>query len=212
MRYHILTGEQLNENYIGQIHELDKRAYTKENSGELNTMILRHKMNEKTFICVADENNKIIAYINFFPVSYSLYDYLINKATTSVDDEIAIYDYIDENLCYSFCKKEKPVNNIFILSVVNMKSKNTIEAINKNKILTKDEEIDCKIVSSLLQNAFHQYLNSLELNGFYIKTILAVTVSKSGQDFAKRNGLKKIKEFSDKNILYEKKGGFLENV
>lgn len=183
--YGLIFGQDMNENHLKQVYDIDCRNYKMEYQGYFDNYIKRHTLNKNTFVCVTNEHGEIVAYINFFPISDKLTEYILNSGDTIVDDDLATTNYLDETLQYTKCSKSDPRNNIFILSVVN-----------------DVHGPDKKQVSIILQVAFKHYLKSLEKDGYAISKIFGTTVTDAGRRFASRLGLKEYRKMNEEEIVY----------
>ncbi len=186
LNYNLSFGYTLNIEDLKQIYALDEQVYSSKYVGSFSNIVQRFDKNNDTFVCVRDATtNKIGAYVNFFPISDTLSDFILNDTEVIVDDEIGVDGGIDEALVYS---RERE-NNIFILSVVN-----TFHSLD---------------ASVLLQRGFVDYLVFLEtFKSFRIGKIIAITISDGGRKWCSRMQLRPVRNIKDNSIIYAKEKGF----
>ena len=148
------------ENFIEDVYEIDKETYSPELCGVKENMYKRYAACKESFLFVYDDD-KIAAYINFFPVSDA-----VNKVMTDrndlhmYDDDITADDIPDWRMD---CK-----NHIFVLSVVVCPEYRKGEAI------------------ILLSNALLNFFREKRAAGYEIGSISGYAVSVGGVKFLKR--------------------------
>lgn len=188
MEYKILTGEQFNEDFLEKVMEIDSECYAGEYVGELANMQTRYRKNQKSFVCVMDQE-KLVGYINFFPVIDELWDDIVKTGMYIRDDDIKPEEVAD------FCKGE--AHNLYILSVA-------IREEYRNK---RENE---KPVVKILTDAFIAYLNELQNDGYIINAIAGTAVSDGGKKFLRNCMFSERRRLNDGNIVYVCEEEYLE--
>lgn len=134
-------------------------------------MVDRYKVEPRQFICIEDEENgRLAGYINFIPCTDALYKDIRYDTEIIRDDDIEPEE---------MSKWQNGDNNIFVISVA-----------------TAPEYRD-SIVIRLLTDAWIDYLNNMNDDGYRIKTITAIVVSPDGRKFLNRM------HFVDERVLKE---------
>lgn len=190
MEYKILTGENLNEDFLEKIMEVDRECYSGEYVGELANMQARYRANKKSFVCVMD-GDRVAGYINFFPVVDELWKDIVETGMYIRDDDIAAEEVKD------FCKGEG--HNLYILSV----------AI-REKYRNKGN--NGKPVVKILTDAFIAYLNELQKEGYLINAIAGTAVSSGGKKFLRNCMFSERRRLNDNNIVYICEDEYLEKL
>lgn len=186
MEYHILTGEEFNIDFLPQIMALDAQCYAQEYVGELAMMEERYLRNKRSFVCVMD-GERLVGYINFFPVQDALWEEIVETGQHIRDDDIRG----DEMADYS----AKDPNRLFIISVVISPDYRS----DKNAVIT-------------LTNGFADYLNRLEAEGYPIDAISATAVSEDGMKFLRTRNFRLYREIEDENKVYVCDGIYLRKL
>lgn len=180
MDFRVLIGDDMNRNDLDKIFELDKKVYGPigEKAGEdfvgtIDNMVDRFTHNKRTFVCLLDEQDNIAGYINFLPLIDNVWNDIINGSKKNDEDEEIIWD---DNLSHNEVLSEYiknteenseivKHNNLFIISVV------------------IDEKYRGRETVSQLTNAFVNYLNELEKEGYGINAISGIAITSDGEKF-----------------------------
>lgn len=165
--YYVLTGEDINKDFLNKIYELDKICYAE--PGILINTEKRFEKEKRQLVCVMKED-VLAGYMEFFPVTDKLYNEIIYTCNEIRDDDIEPFEI------ETFSKNKS--NNIFIISIVTSPKFRDGETI---KILT---------------NEFISYINKLEAQGYKINSISATAISKDGEKFLKRNYFSFVREIN----------------
>lgn len=180
MEYKILTGENINEDFLEKIMEVDRECYAGEYVGELANMQVRYRKNKQSFVCVMD-GERVAGYINFFPVVNGLWNDIVDTGMHIRDDDITADEVAD------FCKGED--HNLYILSVVIREQ-------------YRGKKQGQKPVVKILTDAFIDYLNTLKSDGYGINAIAATAVSDSGKKYLRNCMFGEHRQLKDGNIVY----------
>lgn len=167
--------------FLPKIMEIDALCYEAQYVGELRRMEARYERNPRSFVCITD-GETIAGYINFFPTQPALWKEITQTGMTIRDDDIEpseIADYTAEE------------NNLFIISVAIRPEYRGKQAI------------------TALTDAFIDYLNQLESEGFPIKGISATAVSLDGMRFLSSRMFGLYREIEGGNKVYLCKGDYL---
>ena len=160
MSFKVKNGLSAPVNFIEDVFEIDKMTYSPELCGVKENMYKRYAACKESFILVYDDD-KLAAYINFFPVSDA-----VNKAMTDrnnphmYDDDITAEDIKDWRL-------DNPIH-VFVVSVMVCPE------------YRKDEAI------VLLSNALLDFFRDKKEAGYSIGSISGYAVSGGGVKFLKR--------------------------
>lgn len=190
MEYKILTGENINEDFLEKIMEVDRECYAKEYVGELANMQVRYRKNKQSFVCVMD-GDRVAGYINFFPVVDSLWEDIVDTGMHIRDDDITADEVV------GFCKGED--HNLYILSVVIREQ-------------YRGKKQGQKPVVKILTDAFIDYLNKLQSDGYAINAIAATAVSDGGKKFLRNCMFGERRKLTDGNIVYVCEDEYLEKL
>ena len=190
MEYKILTGEGINEDFLEKIMEVDRECYAKEYVGELANMQVRYRKNKQSFVCVMD-GDLVAGYINFFPVVDSLWEDIVDTGMHIRDDDITADEVVE------FCKGED--HNLYILSVVIREQ-------------YRGKKQGQKPVVKILTDAFIDYLNKLQSDGYAINAIAATAVSDGGKKFLRNCMFGERRKLTDGNIVYVCEDEYLEKL
>lgn len=176
MEYKIRTGEEFDESFLEKIMDIDREVYEAQYVGELVNMQKRYEKEKKSFVCVMD-GEKIIGYINFFPVTATLWEDIVETGMEIRDDDI-LPEEVEE-----FVEGEE--HNLYILSVV-----------------VRQQYRDKKQVIKTLTDGFIDYLNRLKKQGFGIKALAGTAVSGGGRKFLRNCMFGERRELSDGNTVF----------
>lgn len=190
MEYKILTGESINEDFLEKIMEVDRECYANEYVGELANMQVRYRKNKQSFVCVMD-GDRVAGYINFFPVADSLWEDIVDTGMHIRDDDITADEVVE------FCKGED--HNLYILSVVIREQ-------------YRGKKQGQKPVVKILTDAFIDYLNKLQSDGYAINAIAATAVSDGGKKFLRNCMFSERRKLTDGNIVYVCEDEYLEKL
>lgn len=180
MVFKVLKGEDMNRNHLDRIFALDTKVYGPigEKAGEdfvgtIDNMVVRFNHNKKTFVCLMDDQDNLVGYINFVPVTDSVNDDILNGPREGENVREVIWDdNLGPNEIFSEYKKNTENsgkiikhNNLFIISVV------------------IDEAYRGKEAVTELTLAFVDYLNNLEKEGYGINSISGIAITADGEKF-----------------------------
>lgn len=173
---------------LDKVFALDTKVYGTigEKAGEdfvgvIDNMVARFNHNKRTFVCLMDNHDNLVGYINFVPITDSVNDDILNgprkdkngnPLVTGDGHEIIWDDDLgpDEILPEYIKNTEEngkivKHNNLFIISVV------------------IDEAYRGKETVTQLTTVFADYLNILEKEGFGINSISGVAITSDGEKF-----------------------------
>ena len=157
----IKHGENAPKNFIKDVFALDEEGYDEDLCGDISQLEKRTAFLKDSFVLMYVEN-KLIGYVNFFPVSKSLFKELTDQnSKTMRDDDIEPCEMVQWN---------KNKNDVFVISLVIKK-----EFRNSNAII-------------VLGNEFLNYLRDKNNSGYKITSISGAAVSNGGANFLKRFG------------------------
>ena len=180
MNFKVLIGDDMNRNDLDKIFDLDKKVYGPigEKAGEdfvgtIDNMVDRFTHNKRTFVCLLDEQDNLVGYINFLPLTDNVWNDIVNGSKKSSEDKEIIWD---DNLSHNEVLEEYiknteengetvKHNNLFIISVV------------------IDEKYRGRDTVTQLTNAFVDYLNGLEKEGYGINAISGIAITSDGEKF-----------------------------
>lgn len=188
MAFRVLKGEDMNRSYLDKVIALDKKVYGPigEKAGEdfvgtIENMEARFNHNKRTFVCLMDEQDNLVGYINFFPITDKVYDDIVegprkdddgNPVIGEEGHEIIWDDDLGPNeILPEYLKNTEEDgeivkhNNLFIISVV------------------IDEAYRGRDTVTQLTTEFVNYLNVLESEGYGINSISAYAVTADGEKF-----------------------------
>lgn len=243
MGYKVITGDDFGskwEQYLDQIYVLDTRNYKQEFWGEPENMKVRYRQNHRTFVCVVDDlDDKVVAYINFFPVSVPLWQDIVEDSMEILDDEIGnvegrvdIVPYVkakkeltpeEEEEKSLFAKKEaerRAWDEDYIPAAELTDEEDFYddlppEMLNRLFIISivvdKDVRKD-KSIRWMLSKGFIDYLNQLEDEGYHIDAISATAVSAGGKRFLRDHFFNMYREIEDGDVVCVLEGDPLEKM
>ena len=155
------------ENFVEDVFNIDVNTYSAELAGEIEQLYKRTRFCPDTFVLLYEEE-KMIGYINFFPMTKELYQEMMDDNNFSMrDDDIEPFEMQQWD-------KTKE-HDVFIISLV---------------ILPEYRDKEAIVV---LGNAFLDFLRQKNNSGYYIKSLSGSAVSNGGANFLKRFGAKQIK-------------------
>lgn len=159
MSFRIETGLTAAEGFIDDVYEIDKIVYSAQLCGVKENMVKRHKANKDTFLLIYDDDT-LVGYFNFFPVSSQLYDSMVDRKDLSMrDDDIAACD---------ICEWSTQKNNVLILSLA------VLPQYRNQAVIIE------------LSNRFLEFLREKSDSGYPITSICGYAVSLDGVKFLKR--------------------------
>ena len=171
--YTIERSKAFDLKMIEEIFSLDQLVYSEHMAGSIEEDVKRYRKAEDAFI-ILREDERIIAYLCFFPVTDQFYQRIIQDSVMYDNnigpDDIASYE-------------KGQMHHIFIISMV-------IHPEYKGLGLFK------KVIS-----AFKQALKTHHLNKQYIADISGYAVSGAGEHILKSFGAKLIKEVDDEGKI-----------
>ena len=160
-RITIKDGQSAPEGFIEDVFALDEEGYDTDLCGDISQLKKRTEFLKDSFVLMYVED-RLIGYINFFPVSESLFKELTDKNNNVMRD-----DDIEPHEMKHWSTDE---NNVFIISLVIKK-----EFRNSNAIV-------------VLGNEFLNYLRDKNSSGYTITSLSGSAVSNGGANFLKRFG------------------------
>ena len=160
MALKIKTGLTAPNGFIDDVFELDKQVYPAALCGKKENLQSRFEKNNDTFI-LAYDGDRLVGYINLFPISQKLDNELCSKSNDRMRDD----DITPQEVAVWQTEKE---NNVFIISVVISPDYRNGEAI------------------ILLGNGLLSFLREKEAKGYKIASISGSAVSNGGEKFLKR--------------------------
>lgn len=179
MNFKILVGDDMTRNDLDKIFELDKKVYGPigEKAGEdfvgtIDNMVDRFTHNKRTFVCLLDNNDELVGYINFLPLIDEVWNDIVNGSKKEGSKEIIWDDNLSHNeILAEYIKNTEENgkfikhNNLFIISVVIDEKYRGQETVNE---LTK---------------SWVTYLNNLEKEGYGINAISGIAITIDGEKF-----------------------------
>ncbi len=167
------TGLTAPEGFLDGVFALEKIVYDSSLWGKRENLQKRYERNRDSFILVFD-GERVVGYINFFPVSKKIDDDHLNYQSSKMwDDDISPEDITDW----------EDSNNIFIISVV-----------------THPDYRDGEAVKLISRN-FAEFVCKKEAEGKKINSISGAAVSEDGVKFLSRLRAEFYKEL-DHNYQY----------
>lgn len=157
---------------VPDLMNIEKKVYVPEYCGEYESIQARYCKNRDTFILAYDDD-KMIGYLCFLPISQRLYNELINTETFH-DDDISPDDI--ENYHDGV--------NLYLLSIA---------------ILPEYQNSDVIIK---MTSEFSNFVKNKEENGIKFNNIVASAVSEDGEKLLSHLGFNKIKTVEDQYVLY----------
>jgi len=188
--FEVLRGGNFKRRYLEEIMSIDARVYEPRYVGELKNMQARYDAENNSFVAIRTEG-AIVGYINFFPVTDSLWDDITKDGTVIRDDDIRP----DEIRPYTTAAG----NRLFIISVVIL------------------EEYRCRESVVALTDGFIDCLNELEEGGYKIEAIAGTAVSPDGKKFMTQRRFYERREVGDlpggegNDTVFVCEGGMLRN-
>ena len=157
---------------IPVLMEIEKQVYIPAYCGEYESIRARFLKNKDTFVLAYDDN-QMIGYLCFLPISQELYYELINSDTFHDDDILPkdISDYYNGV-------------NLYLLSIA---------------ILPQYQNTDVIIQ---MTNTFSKYLEKKAHNGIIIGNIVASAVTDDGEKFLQNLGFQVLKRLDNQYTLY----------
>ena len=110
MAFRVLKGEDMNRSYLDKVIALDKKVYGPigEKAGEdfvgtIENMEVRFNHNKRTFVCLMDEQDNLVGYINFFPITDKVYDDIV-EGPRKDDDGNPVIGEEGHEIIWKFCR------------------------------------------------------------------------------------------------------------
>lgn len=174
MNLKIRSSKTLNNNFIYDVLELDKIAYSEQLLGSFESVSQRFKKNTDSYI-LAYDNEKLVGYFCFFPVTDNCYKQIL-ETDVLIDDDLT-YDDVE-------CYRKNAQNNIFIISVVISPQYRDGDAI--------------RALSKGLAEFLMQKIN----DGYDITSLIATTVSGDGLKLLNTWNFSKLKDLDEGYQLF----------
>lgn len=177
-RYTIKYSDASTSNdIIYDLMDIEKDVYKESERGHFDSIERRFNRNKEMFVLLYDDD-KLIGYLCFFPITKELHDKILNN-DNFYDDNIAAEDVV------SYDKE----NYIYLISIALYKKYH-------NQGLGKK-----------MMDAFMKKLVEIKHSGYRINDILASAVSMQGERIAKKYGFTvlndKSKQFGYKLMYFE---------
>ncbi|TAH62416.1 MAG: hypothetical protein EWM50_05500 [Gottschalkiaceae bacterium] len=168
----IKYSKDVKENIIQEILDIESAVYDKKYRGTYESIQARYNKNKDTFI-LAYDNNKMIGYLCFLPITDILYDEIIS-ANRFHDDNISA-----ENITNFYDKV-----NLYLISIA---------------IIPAYQDTD---VIKEMTYAFFTLLNDMRERNICINNIIASAVTNDGEKYLIRLGFKQLKSIHDEYTIY----------
>ena len=208
MSYTVITGDTMKKSLIDKVFALDELVYgaiSPDFVGIKENQLKRFARNRRSFVCLM-EGDKLVGYINFFPVVDRLFDQIMGPVTfckddPDDDDEDGYYEEVedpDEILAHYNALSEEPESDIAnVIRYYNtcrdddIMPEEILPEYSRNKgennlfIISVAINPECrgKGTSKQLTDAFIEYLRKLESEGYPINSLSAVCVSPDGERY-----------------------------
>lgn len=168
-KYKVIQTHEFDLEKLKQVYHLDKLVYTEAMAGNIDSDSLRFKKVPESFLLL-QENEKIIAYLCFFPVTDKFFEGMI-ESDKLYDNNIVPKDMLN------FTKNHK--HHIFIISMV------------------IDPEYKALGLYKKVTKAFKDRIKKYNDDFFYISDISGYAVSGAGEHILKSFGCEIVKEIYD---------------
>ena len=209
MKYNVITGDTMQESLIDRIFALDEKVYgTIDESfvGSKQNMVDRFRHNPRTFVCLT-HGDKLVGYINFFPVKDRLFDQILGpvefvpgdsedmndghyEEITDTEEILAHYNrYRNEEEAssdpnevikyYNTCRDDDISPDEILKEYSRNREENNLFIIS----IVIDPDFRGRETSTQLADAFINYLDKLEKQGTPINSLSAVCISPDGEKF-----------------------------
>lgn len=177
-RYSIITGKQLNDDYVKMTVDLDKLIYTKDYQISYDKALSWYHKNHDIYIIIYDnELNQIVAYMNACPFKDKTFENIksgITKEINITENDILDYDIPGLYNLYIFAMAVRPGHE------------------DRSKMIT------------MLQDNFIKKLYNLAKDGFYISNIAAEAVNDTEERlFSRYFRMKEILKTEYNSSIYE---------
>lgn len=172
----IYSDQKTQDDVIYDLMEVEKEAYIPEYRGEFEAIRKRFEEYKEMFV-LAYDNEKLIGYLCFFPVSDRLYEELLNE------DKFHDDDILPEDI-----RTPAESGHIYLLSIA-----------------LKDHYKGMGIGTAMM-NTFWEKIRYYRENGCLIKDVLASAVTEEGNRLIRKAGFELVKDHSktSRYLLYRK--------
>ncbi len=174
--FKIIFGEQIKDNHLIDALKLDQMVYKDIYQIDFERCKAFIKRNPEIYIMAVNENDEVVGYINYSPISSEMYDKMLGG------------EEIDSNITPEDIKAYKPGSDhqIYFSSIC------------------VHPDFRKQGVAKTLLTFLKEYEENLEKKGIHISKVVADAVSDSGRNILISNGFKFIKESSHDSTIMEK--------
>lgn len=160
------SDESTNESVIYDLMRIEEDVYDKKDRGQYDHIESRFKRNKEMFILLYD-NDKIIGYLCYFPISKELHDNII-RAKDFYDDNINAEDVV------AFDRE----NYIYLISIALYKKYQRIR------------------LGEKMMESFFDIMRKRNKNNQHIIDVFASAISLAGENITKKFGFKLFKDMT----------------